>query len=165
MNCDYSPYSLPTIDFVGGSTQELVFHTFFSQNKKPFDLSSCTASFALINFVNKNGSPLIAKPMEVSKSEDGDGTVTNVLRVVLLPEETVDLVGKFIYQITIQDISGEIEIPDQGIIRIANNIANCKCKLDTRMNKNSSAQAGLDCHTASTAGAVKDAVGKAQPVP
>ena len=37
MNCDYSPYSLPTIDFVGGSTQELVFHTFFSQNKKPFD--------------------------------------------------------------------------------------------------------------------------------
>ena len=28
MNCDYSPYSLPTIDFVGGSTQELVFHTF-----------------------------------------------------------------------------------------------------------------------------------------
>ena len=88
MNCDYSPYSLPTIDFVGGSTQELVFHTFFSQNKKPFDLSSCTASFALINFVNKNGSPLIAKPMEVSKSEDGDGTVTNVLRVVLLPEET-----------------------------------------------------------------------------
>ena len=38
---------------------------------------------------------------------------------------------------------------------------NCNCKLDTRMNKNSSAQAGLDCHTASTAGAVKDAVGKA----
>ena len=38
---------------------------------------------------------------------------------------------------------------------------NCKCKLDTHMNKKCSAQAGLDCHTASTAGAVKDAVGKA----
>ena len=44
-------------------------------------------------------------------------------------------------------------------------IANCKCKLDTRMNKNCSAQAGLDYHTASTAGAVKDAAGKAEPVP
>ena len=43
--------------------------------------------------------------------------------------------------------------------------ANCKCKLDTRMNKNCSAQAGLDYHTASTAGAVKDAAGKAEPVP
>ncbi len=122
MNCDYSPYSLPTIDFVGGSTQELVFHAFFSQNKKPFDLSSCTASFAVINFINKNGSPLISKMMEVGKSEDGGGTVTNVLRVVLQPEDTVDLVGKFIYQISIQYISGEIDIPDQGIIRIANNI-------------------------------------------
>lgn len=122
MNCDYSPYSLPTIDFVGGSTQELVFHTFFSQNRKPFDLSSCTASFAVINFINKNGSPLITKTMQVDKSEVGDGTVTNVLRVVLQPEDTVDLVGKFIYQISIQDISGDIEIPDQGIIRIANNI-------------------------------------------
>ena len=88
MNCDYSPYSLPTIDFVGGSTQELVFHTFFSQNKKPFDLSSCTASFAVINFINKNGSPLISKMMEVGKSEDGDGTVTNVLRVMALGFQT-----------------------------------------------------------------------------
>lgn len=122
MNCDYNPYLLPTIDFVGGSTQELVFHTFFSQNKKPFDLSSCTAYFAVINFVNKSGTPLISKKMEIGKSEDGDETVTNILRVVLQPEDTVDLVGKFIYQISIQDISGEIEIPDQGIIRIANNI-------------------------------------------
>lgn len=122
MSCDYNPYSLPTIDFVGGSTQELAFHTFFFQNKQPFDLSSCTANFAVINFVNKNGSPIISKKMEVGKSEDGDGTVTNVLRVVLLPEETVNLVGKFIYQISIQDVSGEVEIPDQGILRIANNI-------------------------------------------
>ena len=111
MSCDYNPYTLPTVDFVGGSTQELAFHTFFSQNKRPFDLSACTANFAVINFVNKNGTPLISKQMDIIKSEDGDGTVTNVLKV-----------GKFIYQITIQDISGEIEIPDQGILRIANNI-------------------------------------------
>ena len=122
MSCDYNPYTLPTVDFVGGSTQELAFNTFFSQNKRPFDLSACTANFAVINFVNKNGTPLISKQMDIIKSEDGDGTVANVLKVVLLPEETVDLFGKFIYQITIQDISGEIEIPDQGILRIANNI-------------------------------------------
>lgn len=43
--------------------------------------------------------------------------------------------------------------------------ANCKCKLDTRMNKNCSAEAGLGCLGASTAGAVKDAAGKAEPLP
>jgi len=122
MNSDYNPYSLPIIDFVGGSTQELVFHTYFSRDKKPFDLSSCTASFSVINFINKNGSPLISKMMEIRNSEDDGKTVANVLCVVLQPEDTVDLVGKFIYQISIKDSSGEIEIPDQGIIRISNNI-------------------------------------------
>ena len=65
---------------------------------------------------------LISKMMEIRNSEDDGKTVANVLCVVLQPEDTVDLVGKFIYQISIKDSSGEIEIPDQGIIRISNNI-------------------------------------------
>ena len=69
MSCDYNPYTLPTVDFVGGSTQELAFHTFFSQNKRPFDLSACTANFAVINFVNKNGTPLISKQMDIIKAK------------------------------------------------------------------------------------------------
>ena len=40
----------------------------------------------------------------------------------LLPQETVNLYGKYIYQITIQDMSGETEIPSQGILGITNNI-------------------------------------------
>ena len=40
-------------------------------------------------------------------------------------------------------------------------LVNCKCQLDTRMNNHCAAQAGLDCHTPSTAGAVKDAAGQA----
>ena len=43
--------------------------------------------------------------------------------------------------------------------------ANYKCKLDTRMDKKCSAEAGLGYLGASTAGAVKDAAGKAEPVP
>ena len=30
--------------------------------------------------------------------------------------------GKYIYQITIRDISGEVEIPNQGLIHIIKNI-------------------------------------------
>ena len=43
-------------------------------------------------------------------------------------------------------------------------IENYKCKLDTRMNKNCSAYAGLVFPTASTAGSVKDAAGTAEPL-
>lgn len=117
-----NPYTLPAIDFVGGSTQDLMFHCYFYLNKKPFDLFSCTANFSLINYVNKKGAPLVSKQMKISAAPSIDGEICNVLSVTLEPSDTVDLVGKYIYQISIRDISGDVEIPKQGIIHIANNI-------------------------------------------
>lgn len=121
-----NPYTLPAIDFVGGSTQDLVFHCYHYQNKNPQDLSTCTANFSIINFINKKGEPLVSKPMDIGSSKTGpnvDGEVSNILRVELTPLDTVDLpAGKYIYQIIIKDISGDVEIPNQGIIHIINNI-------------------------------------------
>ena len=118
-----NPYTLPSMDFVGGSTQDLVFHCYHYLNKKAQDLSSCTANFSIINFVNKNGDPFVSKQMDTGAAPDVDGEVSNVLRVALAPLDTVNLpAGKYIYQITIKDISGDVEIPNQGIIHIINNI-------------------------------------------
>lgn len=118
-----NPYTLPSMDFVGGSTQDLVFHCYHYLNKKAQDLSSCTANFSIINFVNKNGDTLVSKQMDIGAAPDVDGEVSNVLRVALAPLDTVNLpAGKYIYQITIKDISGDVEIPNQGIIHIINNI-------------------------------------------
>lgn len=117
------PYTLPAIDFVGGSTQDFVFHCYFFANKRPHELSSCTANFSIINFVNKNGEPLVSKQMEVGADPIVDGEINNVLRVELTPSDTVNLpAGKYIYQITIRDASGSVDIPNQGIIHIINNI-------------------------------------------
>lgn len=115
-------YTLPNIFFVGGATQELAFRCYAFQHKRPFDLFSCTANFAIINYNNKNGTPRVSKEMEIRSENGVDGDVANILYVELEPSDTANLVGKFIYQITIRDISGEVEIPDQGIIHIANNI-------------------------------------------
>lgn len=118
-----NPYTLPAIDFVGGSTQDFIFHCYHQQNKRAQDLSSCTANFSIINFVNKKGSPLVSKQMDITTDAPRDGEVHNVLKVELTPLDTVNLpAGKYIYQITIKDISGEVEIPNQGIIHIINNI-------------------------------------------
>lgn len=122
MSCFPNPYTLPTIDFIGGSTQDLVFHCYFYVNKEPFDLSSCTANFSLINFVNKNGTPLVSKQMEIWTDRETEGAVRNILAVTLDPSDTVKLGGQYVYQITIKDISGEVDIPNQGIMRIVNNI-------------------------------------------
>ena len=53
---------------------------------------------------------------------DETGTIDNVLTVTLESLESVNLFGKYIYQITIQDRDGEVEIPSQGIMYITNNI-------------------------------------------
>lgn len=120
MVCDYSPYTLPTIDFVGGETQDLAFNVYFYKNKQPFSLTGCTCNFSIVSFRNKKGTPILSKQM--TPIFNNDGTSDNVLTVTLQPGETVDLDGKYIYQIIIKDINGDAEIPKQGILYITNNI-------------------------------------------
>lgn len=121
MECtNYSPYQLPTIDFVGGETQEIEFHIYFYRDKKPFSLSGCTCNFSIVSFMNPVGKPVLTKPMSVSY-DDGH-TVDNVLYLKLESKDTVGMSGKYVYQISIQDVSGDVEIPKQGILYVANNI-------------------------------------------
>ena len=116
-------YTLPSMDFVGGSTQDLVFHCYHYTDKRAHDLASCTANFSIINYVNKYGTPVVSKQMAIGSDPAIDGDIKNVLRVTLDPFDTVNLpAGKYIYQISIKDVSGDIEIPKQGIIHIINNI-------------------------------------------
>ena len=118
----HNPFTLPELEFVGGSTQELVFHCYHEQNGKPTELSSCTANFSLISYVNKYGSPLISKAMEIRAGTDDDEGICNILAVVLEPSDTLELRGKYIYQIALKDVTGLAEIPGQGLFHINNNI-------------------------------------------
>lgn len=109
-------YTLPTIEFVGGESQELLFHTYHYKNKEPFSVTGCTSNFSVVDFRNKNGIPVVNKKMTIP-----DNSI-NILYVELLPTETYELSGKYIYQITIRDVSGNVEIPKQGLMYITNNI-------------------------------------------
>lgn len=120
MNCDYSPYTLPTIDFVGGETQNLTFNVYFYKDKKPFSLTGCTCNFSIVSFTNKMGAPILSKKMNGTYNDEVASD--NVLTVTLTPTETVELFGKYIYQIIIRDIEGDVEIPKQGILYVTNNI-------------------------------------------
>lgn len=119
-SCSIDLYTLPTIDFVGGSTQDLLFRVYFYQNKRPFGLSGCTANFSVVDYLDRTGAPIISKAMTVKLSDDG--TIDNVLSVTLSPTDTVNLFGKYVYQISIQDVDGDVEIPNQGLMYINTNI-------------------------------------------
>lgn len=115
MSC---PYTLPQAEFVGGSTQDFAFQCYQHKTGRPLNMSESQADFSIIDYVNKYGEPLVSKAMEV---REGDGTY-NQLFVSLPPEDTVGLWGKYIYQISIRDADGVVEIPNQGILYITNNI-------------------------------------------
>ena len=67
--CDYSPYTLPTIDFIAGESQDLLFHTYFHTGRRPFDLTGCSCNFAVVNFLNRTGSPILSKSMSIGLSQ------------------------------------------------------------------------------------------------
>ena len=114
MNCTYSQYSLPTIEFVGGETQKLMFNAYHYQSRDVFDLSGCTYSFSVVSATNKVGTPVITKTGSITESYS--------ISVTLDPRDTVNLYGKYIYQISIKASNGTIEIPKQGVLYITNNI-------------------------------------------
>ena len=114
-------YSLPEVMFVAGQSNTLRWRLFTEQNV-PFNAEGCTGKFALVDYSDKyNDEPLVSKPLSFVIGDDVTGA-KNVATVDLLPTDTLGLYGKYIYQITIKDIDGEVEIPNQGIFNIFHNI-------------------------------------------
>ena len=122
--CHMEVFTLPNIQFVGGSTQELLYRVYAHKVLYPFDLEGCTAEFAIVNYINRYSDPLVKKSMTIVKGDKDDfgDVINNTLSVTLAPGDTKDLHGKFIYQITIKDSHGTVEIPNQGLAIITNNI-------------------------------------------
>lgn len=120
-----NPFKLPEISFIGGSTQTFTFPAYFAKTNEQFDLSSCKSIvFSVSDYVNPWSEPVIKVDMEVlTEDTDNDGvSVSSVLKATLPPIKTRGLSGKFIYQLEITDVEGNVEIPNQGIMYIFRNI-------------------------------------------
>lgn len=104
-------YTLPEVSFVGGATQTLKYNV-TNEDGEAFDLSGCTADFAISDYSTR--------AMVVSVEPT---TSSSLLTVTIPADETVGLSGKYIYQITVYDsIGDEVQIPNQGIMYIAQNV-------------------------------------------
>lgn len=122
-------YTLPEIMFVGGETQELVFRL-YTPRHYPYDMEvqPRVANFAILHYVNRDyETPILevssdgySPQIEIQVGEEG---VLNQVFVTLKPTDTLLLSGKYIYQLTLKDSSGEyVDIPNQGILYVIRNI-------------------------------------------
>lgn len=109
-------YTLPEVSFVGGATQELKFNL-KDESGNNFDADDCTANFSICDYSTRD----VGAGSIVSISPTLSGSL---LTVTIPASDTVNLSGKYIYQITIKDAGGEtleFQIPNQGIMYIARN--------------------------------------------
>ncbi len=111
-------YTLPEINFVGGETQELRFHL-VNENGEAFDADGASVDFSICNYSNKVGEPILSYTPTLLGDEHG---VVSIVLVEIPKGDTARLAGKFIYQITVIDLTGDSEIPNQGIMNITRNI-------------------------------------------
>lgn len=107
-------FKLPEWNFIGGSSQERTFN-FVTDEGRIYNFPSCTASFSIVD-IAKNS--VLTK--QITLIADADGNL-NATTVTLSPIDTVELFGKYIYQITVKDTSGNVTIPSQGIMNVTDN--------------------------------------------
>ena len=118
--CIVSQYTLPKIEFIGGGYQKIPFRIFHYVGRRPFDLTGCECHFSLVNYTSQSGPIVISKKMTVEPP--GPDGIANIITVELTSEETLNMFGKYVYQITIIDSDGTPETPKQGIMNVIQNI-------------------------------------------
>lgn len=111
-------YTLPTVSFVGGSTQEMRFRL-KDRVGNIIDATGFTGNFAVCDYRFKESTYLFRENLEFINDENG---VKSILRIVVNADNTRNMYGKFVYQITLKDAGGKYGIPNQGIFNITKNI-------------------------------------------
>lgn len=108
--------TLPEYSMTAGESKHITI-PIYNTAKKQIDASGMTARFSISDFVNIATAPLVTKNCSVIAQE---GELMAVLFVALEPEDTVDIHGKYIYQITAKDFQGSFGVL-RGVLHIAPN--------------------------------------------
>lgn len=111
-------YNLPNIDFVGGETIKVLFKL-HSPSGAPFSADGCNAVLSVINYINKSGPPTFSVRGLIQSSDDG---VNSQLMFEIPSEKTLNLFGKYVYQFTIINEYGLVDVPGKGFMNITKNI-------------------------------------------
>lgn len=111
-------YILPEWRLVGGETRKRTFTLHHDEGGPIYNIPGAIAEMAVVDFVNPHGEPRFRKPASVSA--DANGNYCEIT-VDLASVDTLNLQGKYIYQLTIRDALGNIAAP-KGLMYIAPNI-------------------------------------------
>lgn len=112
-------YNLPEWRLIGGSTQQRSF-VMRGEDGYEYDLTNAQAQIAFVDYMNRRSSPVLVKPASIIVNPE-TGRTSCVL-VELAAIDTINMAGKYIYQISIKTATGGVAVPSQGIAYVSENI-------------------------------------------
>lgn len=119
-NCEFSEYNIyniPDISFVGGSQQEYIFHFYESDLVTPVSISWVTQIiFSATKFGEPNNVLMSVNGTKINEPP------YNSIRIIILDADTLELYGKFVYQIVLSDSYSAVR-PIQGLLNIHKQIS------------------------------------------
>ena len=104
-------YNLPSVSIRGGSKEQLQY-TFYDKEGKLLDITGAKVIWTLSEFGYSDIT--ILKKVGILSSDYSSIIILNA-------DDTRDLEGKFVQQITLKDYLDEDYVPCQGIIKISRN--------------------------------------------
>ena len=115
MVCDNNIFSLEELHIVGGDYKEFPIHIYDNDRAQMMDVSDLELNFSMLHYSNRYGKPLITKDLTVSTDD------STAFLLILMPEDTRDLAGQYIYQISVKAPNDKQE-SFQGILLIEKNL-------------------------------------------
>lgn len=109
-------WELPVFRLVAGSTKTLYF-PLYGHNGQVIDVQNMTGTLAMADYVNRN---IVLNPMSCTVVED-EMLGAHVFTMTLDPDDTMNLQGRYIYQLTISTLEGVTTVL-RGIVDIGGNI-------------------------------------------
>lgn len=112
-------YGLPDLIIRGGSSQQFTFNLKSYNSDEPFDISGGSVVFSVNDYVNPSDTPILKYAATLISDATGGKTKA---RVAFIPDDTKDMKGKYVYQLTMKDSDGNIDTSLAGLMVILENI-------------------------------------------
>lgn len=113
--CNTNTFSLEEIRIVGGDYKEFPIHVRDNDRGGLMDVANLQMNFSLVLYQARYGAPIIAKNLAVSVDDP------TAFLLVLYPEETKDLSGQYIYQLSVKTPNDKQE-SFQGFLHVEKNL-------------------------------------------
>lgn len=113
--CNTNTISLDEIHIVGGDYKEIPIRIHDNDRGGLMDVANLQMNFSVVLYQARYGAPIIAKNLAVSTDDP------TAFLLVLHPEDTRDLSGKYIYQLSVKTPNDKQE-SFQGFLNVEKNL-------------------------------------------